>query len=150
MVDVPLVSAVPSEPSVEQLVAAVAERDAARAAQQRVIAAQEQQLIALAAQVERLTVAAVQAERLAARVAELEARLGKNSRNSSKPPSSDNAFTKPAPKSLRRPSGRRPGKQGGDPGNHLAPREVPDEVIIHTPDACGGCGAEADRGAGGR
>jgi transposase len=36
-----------------------------------------------------------------ARIGELEARLGKNSRNSSKPPSSD-GLDKPAPKSLRR------------------------------------------------
>ena len=149
MVDVPLVSAVPSEPSVEQLVAAVAERDAALAQQGRVIARQSELLAAqaeqLAVQAEQVKVLAVQAEQvkvLAARVAELEARLGKNSRNSSKPPSSDNAFTKAPPKSLRRPSGRRPGKQDGDPGNHLAPREVPDEIIVHTPGACGGCGAD--------
>lgn len=39
--------------------------------------------------------------RLKARVAELEARLNQNSRNSSKPPASDSPFVKPAPKSLR-------------------------------------------------
>lgn len=44
-----------------------------------------------------------------ARIAELEERLNKNSQNSSKPPSSD-GYKKPAPKSLRKPSGR---KQGG-------------------------------------
>jgi transposase len=38
-------------------------------------------------------------------VAELKRRLGQSSRNSSRPPSSD-GFSKPAPKSLRRPSGR--------------------------------------------
>src|SRR5664279_2287206 len=46
--------------------------------------------------------------RLKARVAELEAQLKTNSRNSSKPPSSD-GLAKPAPKSLRRASGRKPG-----------------------------------------
>ena len=69
---------------------------------------------------------------LAGRVAELEARLGRNSRNSSKPPSSD-GLGKAAPKSLRKASGRRPGKQQGDPGFRLQPREVPDEVRIYAP-----------------
>ncbi len=49
---------------------------------------------------------------LAGRVAELEVRLGKNSRNSSEPPSSE-GWAKPAPKSLRKPTGRKPGKQQG-------------------------------------
>lgn len=46
-----------------------------------------------------------------AQIAELTARIGQNSRNSSKPPSSD-GYGRPVPKkrSLRRPSGR---KQGG-------------------------------------
>ncbi len=78
---------------------------------------------------------------LAARVTELEARLGMNSRNSSKPPSSD-GFAKPAPKSLRRPSGRKPGKQPGGAGFRLAPRAVPDEVRVHVPGGCRGCGAD--------
>jgi DivIVA domain-containing protein len=65
----------------------------------------------------------VQAERIAqleAQVAELTARLGQNSRNSSKPPSSDSPFSKPAPKSLRRASGRKPGGQSGHSGSTLA------------------------------
>ena len=78
---------------------------------------------------------------LADRVAELEARLGRNSRNSSKPPSSD-GLGKPAPKSLRKPSGRKPGKQQGDPGFRLQPRAVPDEVRTHVPTGCLGCGAD--------
>lgn len=78
---------------------------------------------------------------LAARVAELEARLGMNSQNSSKPPSSD-GLAKPAPKSLRRPSGRKPGKQPGGQGFRLAPRAVPDEVREHAPQSCRGCGAD--------
>ena len=76
---------------------------------------------------------------LAAKVAELEARLGKNSQNSSKPPSSD-AFVKPAPRSLRRASGRKPGKQPGDPGFRLVQRPDPDEVRVHAPEVCRGCG----------
>ena len=77
---------------------------------------------------------------LAGRVAELEARLGKNSRNSSRPPSSD-GLAKPAPKSLRRASGRKPGKQQGGQGFRLEPRSVPDQVRTHAPSECRGCGA---------
>lgn len=77
---------------------------------------------------------------LAGRVAELEARLGKNSRNSSKPPSSD-GLAKPAPKSLRRASGRKPGKQQGGQGFRLEPRAIPDQVRVHAPGECRGCGA---------
>ncbi len=77
---------------------------------------------------------------LAGRVAELETRLGKNSRNSSKPPSSD-GLAKPAPKSLRRASGRKPGKQQGGQGFRLEPRATPDQVKVHIPSQCRGCGA---------
>jgi len=78
---------------------------------------------------------------LAGRVAELEGQLGKNSRNSSKPPSSD-GLAKPAPKSLRRASGRKPGKQQGGQGFRLEPRAVPDEVRTYVPTCCRGCGAD--------
>ena len=43
------------------------------------------------------------------------ARLGQNSQNSSRPPSSD-GLAKPAPKSLRGKSGRKPGRPKGQPG----------------------------------
>jgi transposase len=78
---------------------------------------------------------------LVGRVAELEARLGKNSRNSSKPPSSD-GLAKPPPRSLRRPSGRKPGKQQGGQGFRLQPRPDPDEVRTHVPRGCRRCGAD--------
>ena len=94
-----------------------------------------EQLLVLLAQREALIAA------LVGRVAELETRLGRNSRNSSKPPSSD-GLAKPAPKSLRRASGREPGKQQGGQGFRLQPREVPDEVKTHAPSDCGGCGAD--------
>ena len=82
-----------------------------------------------------------QLEELEARVAQLEAdntalraenadlkrRLGLNSTNSSKPPSSDSPFTKPAPKSLRRKSGRKPGGQPGHSGSTLALVDNPTE-----------------------
>ena len=83
---------------------------------------------------------AAEIARLNARIEELEARLNTNSRNSSKPPSSD-GLAKPAPKSLRRKSGRKPGGQAGHPGSTLAQVTDPDEVIRHEPGACGGCGA---------
>jgi transposase len=79
---------------------------------------------------------------LVARVEALEARLGKNSSNSSKPPSSDDPFTKPKPHSLRGKSGRRPGKQPGQPGGRLKPRPDPDQRRVHVPEMCGGCGAD--------
>lgn len=81
-----------------------------------------------------------QIELLQARVAELERRLGLNSRNSSKPPSSD-GLGKPPPRSSRRSSGARPGKQPGAPGAALAQVDDPDEVVEHRPAGCGGCGA---------
>ena len=57
---------------------------------------------------------------LLARVQELEARLAKDSHNSSKPPSSDPPFKKPPPRTLRQPSGKKPGGQKDHPGATLA------------------------------
>ena len=66
--------------------------------------------------------------RLEARIAELEKRLGKNSSNSSKPPSSDGL--KRRTQSLRsNPSSRKPGGQPGHPGQSLRPSPCPDSVI---------------------
>jgi len=78
-------------------------------------------------------------EELQARVAELERRLGLDSRNSSKPPSSD-GLAKPPPRSQRRVEGRRPGKQPGAPGAALSRVDDPDEVVDHRPAVCAGCG----------
>jgi transposase len=79
---------------------------------------------------------------LRAEVAELKRQLGQNSQNSSKPPSSDSPFTKPAPKSLRRRSGRKPGGQSGHPGSTLAQVSDPEETLRHEPGRCGGCGGD--------
>jgi len=75
---------------------------------------------------------------LLARGSALEEQLAKNSRNSSKPPSTD-GYAKPAPKSLRVPSGKKPGGQKGHPGHTLSPVETPDHVVVHEPQKCS-CG----------
>ena len=79
---------------------------------------------------------------LKAKVADLERRLAQNSRNSSRPPSSDGLAKPPAPKSLRRPSGRKPGGQSGHEGRHLERVERPDEVYRYVPSRCEGCGGD--------
>lgn len=76
---------------------------------------------------------------LTARLNDLEERLAKNSRNSSKPPSSD-AITKPKPKSLRAKSAKKPGGQKGHPGMTLSWVENPEHVLWHSPQECMRCG----------
>lgn len=73
------------------------------------------------------------------RIKPLEARLKLNSRNSSKPPSSD-GLAKPAPKSLRL-AGQRPvGGQKGHAGNTLRQSAQVDEVVTHPASAaCPDC-----------
>src|SRR5215211_8291515 len=73
---------------------------------------------------------------LEARLADLEARLGQTSANSSKPPSSDPPHVKPAPP--RTPSGRRRGGQPGHP-RHTRPELPPDAIVHLRPDTCGRC-----------
>jgi transposase len=72
---------------------------------------------------------------LMARIAELERRLGLNSSNSGKPPSSE-GLKKPARvSSLREPSGKKTGGQKGHPGETLRRTETPDVTmtIIRVP-----------------
>ena len=76
---------------------------------------------------------------LRAENADLRARMGMDSSNSSKPPSSD-GLGKPAPKSLRTRSGRRPGGQPGHEGRTLRQVTDPHERVEHEPSSCGGCG----------
>ena len=78
--------------------------------------------------------------RLTARVATLEERTGKSSRNSSLPPSSDGPRV-PA-RRKRKPSGRKSGGQPGHEGHGraLLPLTQVDEVVEVRPLACAGCG----------
>jgi transposase len=69
-------------------------------------------------------------EQLLLRIQELEARLAKNSRNSSKPPSSDPPFKKPPPRSLRQRSGKKPGGQKDHPGATRALVDTPEHTVI--------------------
>ena len=57
------------------------------------------------------------------------AELKRNSRNSSKPPSSDRNNPNKPPKSQRQRGKRKPGGQKGHPGHYLKPVEDPDVVV---------------------
>ena len=76
-----------------------------------------------------------------ARIGELERRLGLNSSNSAKPPSSDGLKKPPRVSSLRQPSRKKSGGQKGHPGETLRRTETPDATIDHYPQICATCGA---------
>ena len=68
-----------------------------------------------------------QIKELTERLIVLESRLNQNSRNSSKPPSTDFFVKeKPNPKSRRKKSGKKPGGQEGHPGSTLDMVNDPD------------------------
>jgi len=69
------------------------------------------------------------------RITQLEGRLAKNSKNSSKPPSSD-GLSKPAPKSLRKPGLNPNGGQKGHDGNTLRQSTQVDEIVVHQGATC--------------
>jgi transposase len=82
-----------------------------------------------------------QIQSLNERVRALETRLAKDSHNSHKPPSSDEpTFRRPARKSLRKRSGKKPGGQPGHTGCTRLQVETPDEVHRHVPLSCARCG----------
>jgi transposase len=101
-------------------------------------------------------VVAQQREQIAAllvRVQELEARLAKDSHNSSKPPSSDGLKRKTKSlrtKSLRTRSGKKAGGQLGHRGETLHLVGQPDEVVEHRPSHCVNCQTPLSDATGGR
>jgi transposase len=91
-------------------------------------------------------------ERARTRIAELEARLGRDSTNSSIPPSADSIAAKAkrrADRSSReRSADRKPGGQPGRKGSGLTPAVVPDRTeTLPAPSACSGCRADLADGA---
>jgi transposase len=73
------------------------------------------------------------------RIADLERRLDRSSRNSSLPPSADPPSAPPRPRQAA--SGRRPGAQPGhaDSNRPLLALERVDEVVDHWPQRCSSC-----------
>jgi transposase len=106
-----------------------------------------EQLLAHVVELERVIVA--QTDRIAEqsdRIAELERKVGADSSNSSRPPSSDAPWAKKsAPKrSSRTRSGRKAGKQPGAGSVSRRLVDDPDETFEVAPDRCGGCGESLD------
>jgi transposase len=104
-----------------------------------VIAVVEPLFLLIAQQQEQIT-------QLQAQVRALEDRLATNSRNSSKPPSSD-GFVKQT-RSLRQPSQRKSGGQPGHPGATLQQVAEPDQRVQHAPTQCAACGTALSEVAG--
>jgi transposase len=90
-------------------------------------------LLRMDEQIQRLEKRVAQQEE---RIAQLERRLGRDSRNSSQPPSADPPRTLP-PRG-KDPSGRKPGGQSGHEGSgrELLPTSAVDEVIVRWPARC--------------
>ena len=117
--------------------------------QQRQIEGLSEYITGLKAQVEKLQAEVSQLHhrnfQLQRRNAELEALVSKDSHKSSRPPSTDPPWAKRT-KSLRRPSGRRPGGQTGHRGERLRMSARPDRVVEHRPQECRSCHASLAAG----
>src|SRR5215210_5393555 len=112
--------------------------------QQRTIDSLSDEIGRLQRQVSRLKAALGEArgevDWLRRRNTELEKLVTRDSHNSSRPPSTDPPWAKRT-KSLRRPSGKRPGGQVGHRGQTLRLSARPDRVVEHRPRECRGCHA---------
>lgn len=73
----------------------------------------------------------------------LQNQLGKNSGNSSKPPSTD-GYRKPRTTSLRKSTGKKKGGQKGHKGHTLKAVENPDHIKIHEVNQCEHCHASLE------
>jgi transposase len=113
------------------------ERIAELEAENAALREQVREVALLREQVQELPLLRDQIALLVGQVQELEARLAKDSHNSSKPPSSDGLARKT--KSLRRRSGKKPGGQIGHRGETLRLVATPDTVVEHRPAICSGC-----------
>ena len=80
---------------------------------------------------------------LQAELRQLRDAAAQNSRNSSRPPSTDRSEP-PKPKSLRKKSGRKTGGQPGHPGRTLQPSDTPQHLQIHPCLECP-CGQDLSR-----
>jgi transposase len=78
---------------------------------------------------------------LEVRITELEARLNRNSRNSSQPPSTDGYRR---PQSPRKKGEKPPGGQKGHKGQTLEMVENPDKIEVHSMLVCQDCGASLE------
>jgi len=104
---------------------------------------QEQEIRAIYRQGEDAVVALVQSlvaqiEALRAEVQVLRDQVNKNSRNSSKPPSSD-GFQKPRTSSLRKAGEKKNGGQKGHQGHTLTAVENPAHTVLHPVETCAHC-----------
>jgi transposase len=110
--------------------------------QQRTIDSLSDEIGRLKRQVSRLKAALGEArgevDWLRRRNTELEKLVTKDSHNSSRPPSTDPPWAKRT-KSLRRPSGKRPGGQPGHQGRTLRLTQKPHRVVSHRPARCRHC-----------
>ena len=104
------------------------------------LAARNAELLALVAE------QAAVIEALRAEVAALRRQVGRDSSNSSQPPSQDGPAAEAKKKAGRQAArrarpGRAQGGQKGHPGASLAWAARPDETVVIEPGMCGGCGA---------
>ena len=74
------------------------------------------------------------------KIKRLEEQVAKNSKNSSKPPSSDGLSKgSPKPRSLRKKTNKKSGGQKGHKGHTLLQKSQPDKIVKHEINVCLHC-----------